>query len=136
MAAVIVASSSATVRREVIAAIDVGDAEIIEQASGADIIESVVRRKDVVLVIADLQMKNMGAVAVCFELRLQESYGALEHVGVLMLLDRAADEFQASRCDAEAWLIKPVDPMALRSSVRQILREPSTGDLDIATASS
>ena len=135
MAAVIVASSSADVRREVIAVLDVAPAEILEEDSGADVIKCIERRKDIVLVIADLQMRNMGAVAVCFELRLQESYGALPHVAFLMLLEREADEFQASRCDAEAWLIKPIDPLALRSTVRRLLNAPTSDDLGVAAIS-
>jgi len=54
------------------------------------------------LLIVDMQMGNMGGMAVCLELRLQESYDALDHVSVLMLLDRRPDVFLARRSDAEA----------------------------------
>jgi len=30
-----------------------------------------------------------------------------------MLLDRDADEFLARRSEADAWLVKPINPMAL-----------------------
>ena len=66
------------------------------------------------LVILDLQIGTMGGMAVTMDLRLEESGGRLPHVPVLMLLDRTADVFLASRAGAEGWLIKPLDSLRLR----------------------
>jgi DNA-binding response OmpR family regulator len=66
------------------------------------------------LVVLDLQIGTMGGMAVTMELRLEESGGRLPHVPVLMLLDRHADVFLASRAGAEGWLIKPLDSLRLR----------------------
>ncbi len=66
------------------------------------------------LAILDLQIGSMGGMAVTMALRLDESAGALEHVRVLMLLDRAADIHLARRSGAEGWLIKPLDALRLR----------------------
>ena len=66
--------------------------------------------------IVDLQMGNMGGMAVCLELRLEESYGNLPHVPVLMLLDRRPDVFLARRSGAEGWIVKPLDPIRLRKA--------------------
>jgi DNA-binding NarL/FixJ family response regulator len=63
----------------------------------------------------------MGGMAVCLELRLQESYDALDHIAVLMLLDRRPDVFLARRSDAEGWLVKPLDPLRLRRAVSALL---------------
>src|SRR5262249_30799717 len=49
------------------------------------------------LAVLDLQIGTMGGVAVCLDLRLEESAGRLPHVPVLMLLDRSADVFLAQR---------------------------------------
>jgi DNA-binding NarL/FixJ family response regulator len=68
-----------------------------------------------------MQMGNMGGMAVCLELRLQESYDALDHIAVLMLLDRRPDVFLARRSDAEGWLVKPLDPLRLRRAVGALL---------------
>ena len=73
------------------------------------------------LVVVDLQMGNMGGMAVCLELRLEASYGKLDHVPVLMLLDRRPDVFLARRSGAEGWLIKPLDPIRLRRAVTSLL---------------
>jgi len=73
------------------------------------------------LVILDLQIGNMGGMAVCLDLRLEEGAGRLPHVPVLMLLDRRADVFLARRSDAEGWLVKPLDPIRLGKAVRTLL---------------
>jgi DNA-binding response OmpR family regulator len=73
------------------------------------------------LVIVDMQMGNMGGMAVCLELRLEASYGKLEHVPVLMLLDRRPDVFMARRSGAEGWVVKPLDPIRLRKAITSLL---------------
>ena len=71
--------------------------------------------------IVDLQMGNMGGVAVCLDLRLEESYGDLPHVPVLMLLDRRADVFLARRSEAEGWIVKPLDPIRIRRAAKALI---------------
>jgi DNA-binding response OmpR family regulator len=72
-------------------------------------------------VVVDLQMGNMGGMAVCLELRLQESYDDLPHIPVLMLLDRRPDVHLARRSGAEGWLVKPLDPLRLRRAIRALI---------------
>jgi DNA-binding response OmpR family regulator len=73
------------------------------------------------LVVLDLQIGNMGAMAACMDLRLEESAGRIDHVPVLMLLDRRPDVFLARRTDADGWLMKPLSPIRLRKAVRALL---------------
>ena len=73
------------------------------------------------LVILDLQIGSMGAIAVCMDLRLEEGAGRLDHIPVLVLLDRRADVFLARRVEADGWLIKPLDPIRLRKAIRALL---------------
>jgi CheY-like chemotaxis protein len=73
------------------------------------------------LAILDLQIGNMGGMAVCMTLRLDESGGRLPHVRVLMLLDRIADLFLARRAGAEGWLVKPLDSLRLRRAATTIM---------------
>ena len=61
------------------------------------------------LVVLDLQIGNMGGMATCLNIRLEEGAGRLAHVPVLMLLDREADVFLARASTADGWLIKPLD---------------------------
>jgi len=74
------------------------------------------------LVILDLQIGNMGGMAACLDLRLEEGAGRIpKHLPVLMLLDRRADVFLARRSEAEGWLLKPLDPIRLRRAARALL---------------
>jgi CheY-like chemotaxis protein len=73
------------------------------------------------LVVCDLQIGSMGGMAVTMALRLDESAGTLEHVPVLMLLDRAADLHLARRSGAEGWLIKPLDALRLSRAADSLI---------------
>ncbi len=73
------------------------------------------------LAILDLQVGSMGGMAVTMALRLDESAGVVDHLPVLMLLDRRADLHLARRSGAEGWLIKPLDSLRLRRAVDAIL---------------
>ena len=81
------------------------------------------------LVILDLQIGNMGGMAVCMSLKLEAGAGRLDDVPVLMLLDRRPDVFLARRCGAEGWLIKPLDTVRLRNAVRALLADETYHDL-------
>jgi DNA-binding response OmpR family regulator len=97
------------------------DLFIEEVANGPDVLARV-KRGEVDLVILDMQIGSMGGMAICMDLRHEESYGALEPVAVLMLLDRRPDVFLARRSGAEGFVVKPLDPQRVRSAVRALLR--------------
>jgi DNA-binding response OmpR family regulator len=73
------------------------------------------------LVILDLQIGNMGGMATCLDIRLEEGAGRVGHVPVLMLLDRRADVFLARRSDAQGWLLKPLDAIRLRRATAALV---------------
>lgn len=104
-----------------------------EAANGPDVLTRV-KEGGVDLVIADLQIGSMGAMAICLELRHLESYGAAEPVSVLMLLDRRPDVFLARRSGAEGFVVKPLDPQRMRSAVRALLRGESYEDESLRPA--
>src|SRR6202050_50242 len=116
----LVASDAPTLRREIEAVISGPDVTVHAVTSGPEVVAFVTEEAPD-LVIVDMQMGNMGGMAVCLELRLQESYDALDHVAVLMLLDRRPDVFLARRSGAEGWLVKPLDPLRLRRGVNVLL---------------
>jgi two-component system nitrate/nitrite response regulator NarL len=60
-------------------------------------------------------------MAVTMDLRLDASAGMAPDVKVLMLLDRQADVHLAKRSAADAWLVKPYDPLTLQRAVRDVL---------------
>ncbi len=94
--------------------------EVLEAVDGREVLE-LARLRTPDLVVVDMQMGSMGGMAVCLELRLEESTGELEHIPVLMLLDRRADVFLARRSTAEGWLVKPLDPLRIRRAAARLL---------------
>jgi DNA-binding response OmpR family regulator len=117
---IVVASDAPSVRADVIAVVGDPDTEVVEVDSGYAVAPAV-DEYEPDLVIVDLQMGNMGGMAVCLELRLEESYGNLPHASVLMLLDRRADVFLAKRSGAEGWVVKPLDPIRLRKATTALI---------------
>jgi DNA-binding NarL/FixJ family response regulator len=117
---ILVASDAPSVRAEIIAVAQSPEITLREAESGPAVMADV---SDAApdLVVVDLQMGNMGGMAVCLELRLEESYGKLDHIPVLMLLDRRADVFLARRSGAEGWVVKPLDPIRIRKAINAIL---------------
>ena len=124
---ILVASDLATLRREIEAVISGPDVEVRSVTSGPEVV-SFVAEESPDLVIVDMQMGNMGGMAVTLELRLQESYDAIDHIPVLMLLDRRPDVFLARRSGAEGWLVKPLDPLRLRRAVAALLNDGTFAD--------
>lgn len=120
MRSILVASDAPTVRAEVAAVARRPDIEVREARSGPEVLKAVAADLPD-LVVVDLQMGNMGGMAVTLELRLDESFGKLGAVPVLMLLDRRPDVFLARRSGAEGWLVKPLDPIRLRRAISALL---------------
>lgn len=118
---VVVASDESWVRAEVSAVLSSQpDIEIHEITAGSSVLWAV-HEYDPELVIVDLQIGNMGGMAACMELRLEEGADRIAHVPVLMLLDRRPDVFLARRAGAEGWLVKPLDPIRLRKAIQALL---------------
>ncbi|MDH2903303.1 MAG: response regulator [Actinomycetota bacterium] len=120
MAYVLLASDVPSLRKELRAMLEGPEIEIEEAASGPEVLE-MVREGGIDLVVTDLQIGAMGGMAICLELRHDESYLQGEPVAVLMLLDRRADVFLARRAGADGFLVKPLDPQRVRAAVRALL---------------
>jgi DNA-binding response OmpR family regulator len=119
VARIVIVSDEARLRAEVRAVLAPGD-EVVELTEGLAV-APVIRARPADLLVVDLQVGNMGGMAVCLDLRLEESGGRLPHVPVLMLLDRRADVFLARRSSAEGFVVKPLDPIRLRKAIRAVL---------------
>jgi len=117
---ILLAADAPWVVDEVTAAVSDPDNEVVCLDNGAAVLPYLAEN-DVDLVILDLQIGNMGGMAVCQEIRLEEGAARLDRIPVLMLLDRRADVFLARRVDAEGWLVKPLGPIRLRRAIRTLL---------------
>lgn len=117
---ILVASDAEWVRTQVRSVLASSDTKIRMVSTGPRVRPAILRRAPD-LVILDFQIGSMGAVAVCLDLRLEEGAGRLDHVKVIMLLDRRADVFLARRSGAEGWIIRPLDPIRLRRATQTVL---------------
>ncbi|HEY4396839.1 MAG TPA: response regulator [Acidimicrobiia bacterium] len=117
---VLVAADARWVRDQVRTALVGSGQEVIELTRGQDVRDAVAEHEPD-LVVLDLQIGNMGGIAVAIDLHLEESGGRLPHVPILLLLDREADRFLARRAATEAVLVKPVDPGTLRRTVKRLV---------------
>jgi DNA-binding response OmpR family regulator len=117
---ILIVSDSDSVLDELRSALEDGETEIQELRSGAEV-RAAVEQDPPDLLITDLQVGNMGGMAICLDLHLEESGGRIPHVPVVILLDRRADVFLARRSAAEGWLVKPLDPIRIRRAARSVL---------------
>ena len=117
---IIVAADGAWVRDQVKMAFTASGQEVIEVMRGQDVRDTVARESPD-LVVLDLQIANMGGIAVAIDLHLEASAGRAPRVPVLLLLDREADRFLAKRAAADGELVKPVDAAILRRAAQRIL---------------
>ena len=93
---------------------------MVEVTRGQDVRAAVPEYTPEVAVL-DMQIANMGGIAVAIDLRLEGSAGRLPDVSILLLLDREADRFLAKRADADAELVKPIDPSTLRRTIDRLV---------------
>lgn len=116
----LIATDTDAVASEVEAAVGDAGTTVIRLRSGVEV-AGAVKEHEPDLVVVDLQIGNMGGMAVATHLRSESGMGRLPDTPVLMLLDRSADTFLARRSDADGWLIKPLDSFRLRRAARALL---------------
>ena len=126
MSTIIVAADAKRVRDLVKSACTAPGQQVLEATRGQDV-RDLVGEHSPDLVVLDMQIANMGGLAVAIDLRLEGAAGRIPDTSILLLLDREADRFLAKRVDADAELVKPVDPGTLRRTVDRLLaREVET----------
>jgi DNA-binding response OmpR family regulator len=117
---VLIATDADWVHDEVEAALADDTTRVLRVRAGRDVRQAVVELSPD-LVILDLQIGSMGGIAACLDLRHEEGAGRLDHVPVMVLLDREADVHLVRRSGAEGWLIKPLDAFRLRRAATALL---------------
>lgn len=117
---VLVASDARWLRDQVRLAFAGPGHRVVEVSSGHEVRDLVAADPPDLLVL-DLQIGNMGGVAVALDLHLEAAAWRLDPVPIILLLDREADRFLARRADVQAELVKPVDAGVLRRTATEVL---------------
>lgn len=121
---ILVATDAQYVVNDVTSALSGPDVRFTICSEGREV-SRLVSGGDVDLAVLDLQIGSKGGMAVAMDLRLDHSAGRLPAVKVLMLLDRTADVHLAKRSAADAWLVKPSDPLTLKRTVQRLMNPPA-----------
>ncbi|GIU92585.1 MAG: hypothetical protein KatS3mg011_1491 [Acidimicrobiia bacterium] len=77
-------------------------------------------RGDYDVIVVDMQVKSMGAMAVTRLVKDAAAVGELKPVPVVNLLDRRADVFLARRGGADAWVVKPFTAQEFRAVLEDL----------------
>jgi two-component system, NarL family, response regulator DesR len=117
---ILVAADAKWVRDQVKAACLAPGQRVVEVTRGQDVRQAVKDYEPDVAVL-DMQIANMGGIAVAIDQRLEAAAGRLPDVSILLLLDREADRFLAKRADADAELVKPIDASTLRRTIDRLV---------------
>lgn len=120
MPTVLIATDTDAVADEVDAALGDESTTVLRVRAGVDV-PGAVAEHEPDLVVLDLQIGNMGGMAVASHLRAEIAMERLPDVAILMLLDRRADVFLARRSEADGWLFKPLDSFRLRRAGKALL---------------
>lgn len=133
---VLLATDADWIRDEVVAALADDETQVSRVRKGAEVVGAVAQLRPE-LVILDMQIGNMGAVATCHAIRHEQAAGRLDPVKVMILLDRADDRWLANTAGADSLIQKPIDAFRIGRAVRAVLAAPhrdqtSTRDDDTA----
>lgn len=127
MAKLLVVTGAPWVRDKVVGALERHGVEV-HTTDDPYAVEGLLPEIEPDVVITDSQVGSMGLMAICKVVRSEEAAGTIGDTNVIALLDRRADVFLARRADADAWLVKPLDPAALRWTFEVLSRPGSEWD--------
>ena len=124
---ILLATDADWILEEVDAALADDSTTVYRVRAGIDVLQAITQLTPD-LVIIDEQIGNMGGIATCMAIRNAEGMDAIPITAVLLLLDRAHDVFQVQRCDADGYLVKPLDSLRLRKAANALLAGDAYAD--------
>lgn len=114
MPTALVVADGSWVTNEVRSALSVGSWQI-EEITDPRTVTARIEESLVDAAIIDMQVGSLGGMAIVRAIR--QATDATTRPRLVLLLDRSADVFLARRAGADAWVLKPFDPPALRSAL-------------------
>ena len=124
---ILLATDADWILEEIDAALAGDSTNVYRVRAGIDVLQAITQLTPD-LVIIDEQIGNMGGIATCMAIRNAEGMDAIPITAVLLLLDRAHDVFQVQRCDADGYLVKPLDSLRLRKAANALLAGEAYAD--------
>jgi len=98
-----------------------GGTHDVYRVKSGSLVNNAVGQVDPELIILDLQIGNMGGVATSLLLKQEMGAGRIDEIPIILLLDRQADVFLAEQSNADSWLVKPLNSLALRRAASELL---------------
>ena len=119
MAAILLVADDQWVVNDVSAAVTSPGARLDTVPDADDAVTRLIDR-EYDLVVVDMQVGNMGGMAITRRLRDAMRMEGVELRPVVMLLDRSADAFLARRAGADAQVVKPFTAQEFRSATASL----------------
>jgi two-component system chemotaxis response regulator CheY len=119
MKKVLVVDDSQSIRNEISDALGQGGFTVVEAANGSEAFSCLADHKDISLIVLDVNMPGMNGLEVLE--RLKTDY-AVRNLPVLMLTTEAERTLveRAKKAGAKGWLLKPIKPNLLLSTVTRL----------------
>ena len=113
---VLLVADTEWVKNDVVSALDTPRRRIVVLDDPRMVVEEAAVQSPQAYVI-DMQVGSMGGMAIVRAIKDGIGNGSIPSSPIVLLLDRAADEFLAQRAGADAWVIKPFTAQDLRAAV-------------------
>ena len=120
MPTILLATDADWILEEVDAALADDSTTVYRVRAGIDVLQAITQLGPD-LVIIDEQIGNMGGIATCMAIRNAEGVDRIPITAVMLLLDRAHDVFLARRCEADGFVVKPINSLRLRQAAIALL---------------
>ncbi len=116
---VLVVDDSKMIRQKVTEALAGADFELLQAKDGVDALAQLAQRRDVALVICDVNMPKVNGIQLAQHIARTE---ALAHISVLMLSGSGTvdDVLRAKGVGVKAWVAKPFDAESLLATVKRL----------------
>ena len=116
---VLIVDDAKTIRQQVNFTLKKAGYELIEAEDGLDGIEKLKANRDVVIIVSDVNMPNMGGIEMVQAINTNTE---LPHPPILMLTTEDSPKFLnlAKEAGAKGWIVKPFLPDVLIQAVKHL----------------
>ena len=117
---VLIVDDAKTIRQQVNFTLKKAGFEIIEAEDGLDGIEKLKANRDVLLIVSDVNMPNLGGIEMVQAINTNTE---LPHPPILMLTTEDSPKFleKAKVAGAKGWIVKPFLPEVLIQAVKRLI---------------